>query len=145
MSSRKLIQIGLQVKRWYTFMNNWKKIRDLEAIRFHIDDGYTGLSKFFKTPFVKDFIFCCNQLIVLKHNIFSHLPLYNNTLISRQILRRIQDSVKYVVFLWTDFTNIRNGLKALAIHLNSSIIDVWLIAKYNSELFFSRVSFNKIH
>ena len=36
------------------------------------------------------------------------------------------------------FTNMRNGLKPLAIFLNSSILDVWLGSKYTSEVCFLR-------
>ena len=42
------------------------------------------------------------------------------------------------------FTKTRNGLKALAIFLNSFILDAWLGSKYASEMCFSRVIFNRI-
>ena len=41
------------------------------------------------------------------------------------------------------FTKTRNGLKALAIFLNSFILDAWLGSKYASEMCFSRVIFNR--
>ena len=80
----------------------------------------------------------------MKHNIF----IFFKSLSIRENIYYSTDTEVYSelsqISMMELFTKTRNGLKALAIFLNSFILDAWLGSKYASEMCFSRVIFNRI-
>ena len=80
----------------------------------------------------------------MKHNIF----IFFKSLSIRENIYYSTDTEAYSelsqISMMELFTKTRNGLKALAIFLNSFILDAWLGSKYASEMCFSRVIFNRI-
>ena len=78
----------------------------------------------------------------MKHNIFfKSLSIQENIYFSTDTEAYSELSQISMMEL---FVKTRNGLKALAISLNSFILDAWLGSKYASEMCFSRVIFNRI-
>ena len=80
----------------------------------------------------------------MKHNIF----IFFKSLSIRENIYYSTDTEVYSelsqISMMELFTKTRNGLKTLAIFLNSFILDAWLGSKYASEMCFSRVIFNRI-
>ena len=84
------------------------------------------------------YISILNMLLNIDCTIFP-VSLYDKTFTCQQIQRRIQHSVRYL--RW-NFLQIEECFTAGSYFLNSSILGVW-VAKYFSEVRFSRIIFNE--